>query len=94
MVQTGFPMLLFAQNDESRDSSTALAAELAGSGAALIVAGCEAPGALILPTVAAHPSLQPILMILSFYRLVEALARARGMDPDRPPHLSKVTETV
>jgi glucosamine--fructose-6-phosphate aminotransferase (isomerizing) len=94
MVQTGFPMLLFAQNDESRDSSTALAAELAGSGAALIVAGCEAPGALILPTVAAHPILQPILMILSFYRLVEALARARGMDPDRPPHLSKVTETV
>jgi glucosamine--fructose-6-phosphate aminotransferase (isomerizing) len=94
LVRTGFPVLLFAQDDASRDSSTALAAELAQCGAALIVAGCEAPGALELPTVAAHPALQPILMILSFYRLVESLARARGMDPDRPPHLSKVTETM
>ena len=32
-------------------------------------------------------------MILSFYRLVEALARSRGLDPDRPPHLSKITRT-
>jgi fructoselysine-6-P-deglycase FrlB-like protein len=24
---------------------------------------------------------------------VEALARARGNDPDRPPHLKKVTRT-
>ena len=32
-------------------------------------------------------------MILSFYRLVEALAHRRGFDPDRPPHLSKVTRT-
>jgi glucosamine--fructose-6-phosphate aminotransferase (isomerizing) len=37
---------------------------------------------------------QPILLIQSFYRLVEGLARARGLDPDQPPHLSKITETV
>ncbi len=94
LVEAGFPVLLFAQDDETRDSSTALAAELAGSGAAVIVAGCEAPGALALPTVAAHPVAQPILLIQSFYRMVEALSRARGMDPDRPPRLRKVTETV
>jgi glucosamine--fructose-6-phosphate aminotransferase (isomerizing) len=33
-------------------------------------------------------------MIQSFYRLANALAIARGLDPDRPPHLRKVTETV
>ena len=33
-------------------------------------------------------------MIQSFYRAAEALAVARGRDPDRPPHLSKVTETL
>ena len=33
-------------------------------------------------------------MIQSFYRLANALAFARGRDPDRPPHLRKVTETV
>jgi len=35
-----------------------------------------------------------MLMIQGFYRLAEAVARARGLDPDRPPHLQKVTETV
>ncbi len=28
-------------------------------------------------------------MIQAFYRLAEALARARGLDPDRPPHLAE-----
>jgi len=26
--------------------------------------------------------------------MVNALALARGFDPDRPPHLNKITETV
>jgi glucosamine--fructose-6-phosphate aminotransferase (isomerizing) len=35
-----------------------------------------------------------MLIIQSFYRMVNALAVARGFDPDHPPHLRKVTETV
>ena len=35
-----------------------------------------------------------MLMLQSFYRMANALAVARGLDPDRPPHLRKVTETV
>jgi glucosamine--fructose-6-phosphate aminotransferase (isomerizing) len=31
--------------------------------------------------------------IQSFYRAVARLSLARGYDPDRPPHLRKVTET-
>jgi glucosamine--fructose-6-phosphate aminotransferase (isomerizing) len=47
-----------------------------------------------LPSVAgAHPFAAPILLIQSFYLLAEKLAWARGRDPDRPPHLKKVTET-
>jgi glucosamine--fructose-6-phosphate aminotransferase (isomerizing) len=37
---------------------------------------------------------QPILLVQSFYRMVNELAVARGRDPDRPPTLAKVTETV
>jgi glucosamine--fructose-6-phosphate aminotransferase (isomerizing) len=33
-------------------------------------------------------------MAQSFYRMVNDLAIARGMDPDRPPNLRKVTETL
>ncbi|MEM7613732.1 MAG: aminotransferase, partial [Pseudomonadota bacterium] len=41
-----------------------------------------------------HPLTDPITLIASFYTLVEGLAVARGMDPDAPRHLNKVTETV
>ncbi len=51
-------------------------------------------GAGVLPALAAHPVIEPILMIQSFYRMANALSVARGYDPDSPPHLNKVTETV
>jgi glutamine---fructose-6-phosphate transaminase (isomerizing) len=35
-----------------------------------------------------------LALIVSFYAMVEQLARARGIDPDHPRHLNKVTETV
>ena len=38
--------------------------------------------------------LEPIGQVLNFYRAANALALARGRDPDHPPHLSKVTETL
>ena len=36
----------------------------------------------------------PLALIASFYAFIEALAWRRGFDPDQPPHLRKVTETV
>ena len=35
--------------------------------------------------------LDPLSAIQSFYPMVEGLAKARGLDPDRPQHLTKVT---
>jgi glutamine---fructose-6-phosphate transaminase (isomerizing) len=35
-----------------------------------------------------------MLFAQSCYRMMNALAQARGIDPDRPAHLTKVTETV
>lgn len=40
-----------------------------------------------------HPVTAPIAMIQSFYRLANALALRRGLDPDNPPMLRKITET-
>jgi glucosamine--fructose-6-phosphate aminotransferase (isomerizing) len=94
LVKKDFPVLIFAQNDETHSGVEALAAELAERGAQIMVAGARAAGALVLPTENAHPAVQPMLIIQSFYRFVSALALARGYDPDRPPHLRKVTETV
>jgi glucosamine--fructose-6-phosphate aminotransferase (isomerizing) len=94
LVRTGFPLLIFTQNDESRSGVTELAAELATQGADVLLAGADAAGATILPTEGAHPVIEPLLFAQSFYRMANALSLARGYDPDRPPHLHKVTETL
>jgi glucosamine--fructose-6-phosphate aminotransferase (isomerizing) len=94
LVRAGFPVLAFAQHDETREGVEALASELSRVGADVLLAGSALPGVLELPTLRAHPAIEPLLMIQSFYRLANALAVARGHDPDRPPHLRKVTETI
>jgi glucosamine--fructose-6-phosphate aminotransferase (isomerizing) len=94
IVGNGFPVLLFGQADESLDSVAALAGEFASRGAEVISAGIpDAPG-VVLPVIEADPLTAPILEVASFYRLANSLALARGRDPDRPPHLTKVTETL
>jgi glucosamine--fructose-6-phosphate aminotransferase (isomerizing) len=94
LVRAGFPLLIFTQNDASRAGVAQLAGELAAHGADVLLAGTSAAGATRLPTLEAHPVIEPLLFAQSFYRLANALSLARGGDPDRPPHLSKVTETV
>jgi glucosamine--fructose-6-phosphate aminotransferase (isomerizing) len=94
LVRAGFPVLMFGQDDETRAGIELLAAEFAARGAKVLLAGARANGATILPGVVAHPVMEPILLIQSFYRLANDLSLARGLDPDSPPHLNKVTETV
>nr|WP_255516488.1 SIS domain-containing protein [Luteimonas suaedae] len=99
LVGPGFPVLVLAQNDETESGTLALAQEFRARGATTWTASRHddagsSPG-LTLPVAAApHPAVAPLLTVQSFYRAVEALARARGFDPDAPPHLNKVTETV
>ncbi|HJY38679.1 MAG TPA: SIS domain-containing protein, partial [Steroidobacteraceae bacterium] len=94
LVKLGFPVLMLSQNDESRAGIAALANDFVLRGAEVLLAGITAERALSLPTIAAHPAIEPILMVESFYRLATALAFARGFNPDKPPHLNKVTETL
>jgi glutamine---fructose-6-phosphate transaminase (isomerizing) len=94
LVRAGFPLLVFSQNDESRAGVLALASELAAQGAEVLLAGAALAHTTPLPTEAAHPVIEPLLFVQSFYRLANALSLARGQDPDAPPHLRKVTETL
>jgi glucosamine--fructose-6-phosphate aminotransferase (isomerizing) len=94
VVREGFPVLLLGQDDESLDSVAALATEFAGRGVRVISAGIPGAPGMTLPVVSADPLIAPVLQIASFYRLVNMLALARGLDPDRPLHLTKVTETL
>jgi glucosamine--fructose-6-phosphate aminotransferase (isomerizing) len=94
LLREGFPALLLAQKDATLPGIEALANELSRRGVPVMIAGGKAPGATVLPTVEAAPELTPILLVQSAYRMIASLAVRRGLDPDRPPHLRKVTETV
>jgi glutamine---fructose-6-phosphate transaminase (isomerizing) len=94
LVGPGFPLLLFAQDDLAGESVAAFAADAAARGATAFIAGADAQGAERLPTLGAHVALQPMLMAQSFYRMAHDVALNHGRDPDRPPHLTKVTETL
>ncbi len=41
-----------------------------------------------------HPAVDAIAMLVPAYRLIERATRRSGFDPDNPPHLKKVTETL
>ena len=94
LVKSGFPVLMFAQNDESRDSVDEMAQGLKARHADVLLARAGETSPCALRALAAHPVVEPILMIQSFYRMANALSVARGYDPDSPPHLNKVTETL
>jgi glucosamine--fructose-6-phosphate aminotransferase (isomerizing) len=93
LLEDAFPALMLVQDDEARGGLLALAQELVERRVQVMIAGPEVRGAINLPTLVTHPALEPLLMAQSYYRLVNALALARGRDPDHPPHLKKVTET-
>jgi len=94
LLREGFPALLLAQHDETRAGIEKLGTELAGRGVEVIVAGAVVAEALVLPTIDSHALVEPLLLAQGFYRFANALAIARGRDPDRPPHLAKVTRTT
>lgn len=92
IVGRAFDVLGFAGSDRAGESVRETAAEFRSRGAQVLLADPASGGNL--PAIAAHPVIEPILMIQSFYRMANALALARGCDPDSPPHLNKVTETL
>jgi len=88
LVEEGYPLLVFAPRGPTQAGLLALASEMRERGANVIVAGTDLP---IVESGAVD--LDPISAIQSFYGMAESVARARGLDPDKPRHLAKVTRT-
>ncbi len=95
IVDPGFPILALAAGDAAEGSVIEVAGAMAGKGARVFVTSDRAPAALRLPVVrTGHGLTDPLALIATFYAMVEGVARARGIDPDHPRHLNKVTETI
>ena len=94
LMQGGLPVLLLSQDDETLQGVEALAQELSAGGVNILMAGSPLSGVRTLPIILAPAAIAPLLLVQTFYRWAATLAVARGFDPDHPPHLRKVTETI
>jgi glucosamine--fructose-6-phosphate aminotransferase (isomerizing) len=95
IVERHFPVLVLAARDAAEASVAEVAERLAGQGARVFITSVNAQTAERLPFAASgHPITDALALVATFYGFVEALSRRRGFDPDRPPYLNKVTQTV
>ena len=95
VVSEGFPVLGLAARDTAEASVSAICDQLAGQGANVFVTSTKAEAAKMLEFAkTSHPLTDPLALIVSFYSFIERLAADRGINPDAPRNLTKVTETV
>ena len=95
IIDEAFPVVAIATFDASQASIDSVSQEILACGARVLIAGEPVDGALSLPMPRAPDSyLQPLVFLQAFYKLANALSFDRGLDPDRPRNLNKVTKTV
>ncbi|MFZ6774873.1 SIS domain-containing protein [Undibacterium sp. SXout7W] len=94
LIHDGYPLLIFATRGPAQEGLIKLAEEMRGRGANVLLAAPDniRERNLTLP-VAGTPDLDPITAIQAFYVMAAQLSVARGLNPDQPRHLSKVTKT-
>ncbi|MGA7990450.1 MAG: SIS domain-containing protein, partial [Thermoanaerobaculia bacterium] len=92
MAEEGLPVVLVSpRGSRPAREMEALGRELARRGSPVLAIGPDRRGALAVPRV--PELLAPLVSILPGQLLAFHAARARGLDPDRPRGLAKVTET-
>lgn len=95
LIGENYPILIFALPGSEQKELLALANEFRCRKAKVLLAADESVAERDLDIAPVMDfSLSPISVIQTFYIMVESLARARGLDPDKPRFLNKVTITV
>lgn len=95
IVDDGFPVLAFAARDAAEATVARICDDMADKGAQVFLTSDLASRACRLDHVRTdHPLTDPLTLIASFYAMIERLATDRGIDPDTPRHLRKVTRTL
>lgn len=91
-VTPATPVLVLRQNDEAAATVDDLIRDLTKEKETVFAAGGPAG---TLPWIGDdHPICDPIAMLLPAYIAIERATRQRGLDPDKPRYLSKVTHTL
>lgn len=90
------PVVCLTPDDPGGVAMRAEAAELARLSSRVIVAGSpvDAAAAVLPVPEGPHPVLTAPILATAAYPFIADLAQARGLSPDSPRHLKKVTETL
>jgi len=105
LIKKNHPYLLFAQMDETLVENIKLAKKITALGGTVILAlagnmpikatELSEVASVILPLPNSLDAiLDPIMIIQAFYPMVARLAVVRGLNPDAPDNLQKVTRTM
>lgn len=93
MIDHGFPVIAIAPVGRAREAMRAVLERLDARGADRLVIGDATLGGLSFALDPVPEVVAPLLAILPLQQLAFHLARARGVDPDAPRGLEKVTRT-
>jgi glutamine---fructose-6-phosphate transaminase (isomerizing) len=94
LVEPGYPMLILAAEGPALAQQLRLAEDLRAMGAHVVLAApADVRSRQLTMPRAPAPELAPITAAIAIYRMAAELAALRGLDPDRPRHLRKVTLT-
>jgi glucosamine--fructose-6-phosphate aminotransferase (isomerizing) len=93
LVGPHYPVLVLAPPGPGQEELLALARDMKGRGVKVMLAAPASDADVPLEP-AADPAVATLLAIQPFYIMAAHLAAARGLDPDSPPNLKKVTRTL
>lgn len=97
LVSDSLPVILFAPNGENRDNYVTVARDLKAKGAYLVVftdiddVKAVSDFVVNMPSVAEYS--QTVVYLVAMQRFVALLCDAKGLNPDAPRNLNKVTIT-
>ncbi|MDO4776971.1 MAG: SIS domain-containing protein [Cardiobacteriaceae bacterium] len=95
LIDSNFASLIFAPPGKAQAGLVELAEAFRSMGGQVLLAADTSVEERDLTLVdAGCEALQGMATVTSFYIMAEQLAKARGLNPDEPPHLQKVTKTV
>ncbi|EFO30053.1 SIS domain-containing protein [Roseibium sp. TrichSKD4] len=95
IVGEKYPVLALASRDEAEEGLVETADSISGNGALVFATSSKVKAAKALPHVEdEHPLTDALIQIVSFYSFIEQFALHRGLNPDTPRFLKKVTQTV
>lgn len=95
LVEKGFPVVAFVPDDQALPTNIEGLKRLESFGASIVsLSHASVPGLHLPSATTGSGLLDPLVSLLDYYRIIEAVTRRKGFDPDKPRNLNKVTVTI